>query len=113
MNQDDYIEFHKAFCERAHILTVAKNEDYSRPSSRAHDPLAVFHNFLHSERLGLCTAEQGILVRMSDKIARLSNLVNPGHKLGVKTESLEDSCLDLINYSVLLAAIIKAKGGKQ
>lgn len=48
----------------------------------------VFKNFMVVERLGICSAETGILVRISDKFTRLANLVNPNHERAVMDESL-------------------------
>lgn len=43
----------------------------------------------------------GILARMNDKFSRIKNLYFKGGKNGkVKDEKIEDSVLDLINYSI-------------
>ena len=47
----------------------------------------------------------GIMVRMSDKMARLENLIS-GHASKVD-ESIDDTCMDLINYAAYLILIRK------
>jgi hypothetical protein len=45
---------------------------------------------------------------MTDKMSRLSTFANKG-KLVVEDEGVQDTLLDLINYSILLAAFIQDK----
>lgn len=73
-------------------IIKAKNHDYAN----AMDP---FKNFRACELFGL-SVEQGILLRMSDKMARIGNLLNAEQK--VKDESIEDTILDLKNYANIL-----------
>jgi hypothetical protein len=40
---------------------------------------------------------------MADKMSRLSTFINAG-TLKVSDEAVEDTCLDLLNYTVLLCA---------
>jgi len=47
-------------------------------------------------------------VRLTDKMSRLSSFVRAG-KMNVKDESFMDTCVDVINYMVLLAAYLKDK----
>lgn len=109
MNQSEYLSLHESVCQSARQLSAAKNNDYASPDRRGDDPLRLFANFLHCERLGLCTVEQGIMVRLSDKLARLSNLLDPAHQQAVKDESLTDTVQDSINYLCLLLAYREAK----
>lgn len=109
MNHDAYMKFHQELCERARELSARKNRDYAAPDARKGDPFAVFANFLQAERLNICTTEQGFLVRLSDKLSRLANLTREGHERGVMDESIQDTILDMINYSVLFAGYLVAK----
>jgi hypothetical protein len=47
----------------------------------------------------------GVLVRMGDKISRLSSITNTGITL-VNTESLKDTLIDLHNYSAMAMMLI-------
>ena len=46
-------------------------------------------------------ATNGLMVRMSDKIERLKNLIYSPKSEKPKNESLEDSCVDLANYAII------------
>lgn len=74
-------------------VTKAKNHDYAGEA----DP---YKNFKLVEQLGVCSVEKGILVRMCDKMSRISNLLEKEAK--VKDESVADTLIDLANYSILL-----------
>lgn len=80
----------------------AKNADYGAGDL---DP---FSNFTRVEQMGICKTEVGFLTRMTDKLCRISNFVDKGI-LQVKDESVEDTLIDLANYSLLLAAFIKSR----
>ena len=47
----------------------------------------------------------GVIVRMGDKINRLSNVTNNGINL-VKTESIRDTLIDLHNYSAMAVMLM-------
>jgi hypothetical protein len=102
MTKAEYIAFHKECTERMHKITLAKNADYTGSGD---DPFA---NFRIVELIGVCSAEQGILTRISDKLARLSSFCQRG-ELSVKDESVEDSLLDLANYTILMAGYLRSK----
>lgn len=50
----------------------------------------------------------GVLVRMGDKISRLSSITKSGITL-VNTESLRDTLLDLHNYSAMAMMLLDEK----
>lgn len=77
-----------------------KNADYSK----ATDPFA---NFKNVESLGICSVEVGILTRITDKMARISNLIK--QEAQVKDESIQDTLMDLINYASILKSYIESK----
>lgn len=81
-------------------IAATKNSDYAGHE----DP---FRNLRNCETLGLCTTETGIVVRMSDKLARIANLVCKNKPPVVKNESHKDSLLDLANYAILLAVYLE------
>lgn len=101
MNRTQLLEFHAQLAIRAREIMKQKNHDYSGPEGN--DPFA---NFRRCEEMRICKTEQGFLVRICDKLSRLSTFVESGSLL-VKDESVQDTLLDLINYSILLAAYLK------
>lgn len=55
----------------------------------------------------------GVAVRMGDKMRRMEMLLQKGHVTRVKSESLRDTAVDLLNYSVMLVMLLdEKKGGK-
>ena len=76
-------------------ISRAKNADYAQTD----DPFA---NFRQVEHLGLCSVAEGILVRLSDKFTRISNLLN--REAQVKDEAIGDTIKDAINYLAILGA---------
>ena len=50
----------------------------------------------------------GVIVRMGDKINRLSSVTNNGINL-IKTESIRDTLIDLHNYSAMAIMLIDEK----
>ena len=90
-------ELHDQVCRAARALRIRKGKDYSP----GEDSLS---NLKACNLLGICTAADGVVLRMQDKLSRLAALAN--HAAGeVKEESVTDTVLDLINYSVLFLAV--------
>ena len=81
---------HFELCEEARQLMEKKNHDYASEE----DPFANFRLF----------GVLGVAVRMGDKLSRLTSFMKNG-ELSVD-ESLRDTVLDLINYSVIFLAMI-------
>lgn len=86
-------------------IAIKKNKDYS--GSEANNPFA---NFEGSKLVGV-SPEQGILVRMLDKIKRVSNLLK--QEAAVKDESMEDTLNDIINYAAILKSYRKHNTQKE
>ena len=78
----------------------AKNHDYSGVV----DPFA---NFELVEKFGVCSTEEGIVVRMTDKLSRISRLLKGDAK--VLDEKVEDTLIDLANYAIILKCYMEAK----
>lgn len=74
-------------------LACAKNADYANHGNP-------FGNFTLCEKLGICPTEVGMMARMTDKIARISNLLH--REAAVKDESILDALSDLANYALIL-----------
>jgi hypothetical protein len=90
---------------KADALLLAKGNDYNAQQQEAGDTL---FNLRICAILGIVPSPiDGILVRMSDKLARLVSLTRPGVISKVKDESLEDTVVDLRNYADYLLAMIK------
>jgi len=85
---------HRALCSAALELMLVKNADYASSA----DPFRNFRMF----------GGLGVLVRASDKLARLRTF-EERETFSVTDESLRDTILDLINYAVIYYAMKKEK----
>jgi len=75
-----------------------KNRDYAQGDD-------TFQNFRMVEDAGLITVEEGIVVRMSDKMQRIINLLNDD--AAVEDETIEDTLSDLRNYANILQVYLE------
>lgn len=107
MTRTELFDHHVQLSNRALDIMRVKNNDYA--GSGGEDPFA---NFRRVQAMGVCSVEQGFLVRIVDKVSRLSTFAQDG-KLAVKNESYEDAILDIMNYCVLMSAYVKDKQEKQ
>lgn len=96
------IDFFEKTTTRMVDTMKKKNADYG---GAVPDP---FSNFVQVETLGIATAEQGFLTRMTDKLCRVASFAKNG-ELQVKDESVSDTLLDLANYSLLMMAYLESK----
>ena len=103
MNREELLENHERLCGSALQLMRRKNHDYAGRGGES-----PFANFTRCESMGICTTEQGFLVRLTDKLSRLSSFIEAG-TLQVKDESVEDTILDVINYAVLFQSYLQEK----
>ena len=78
--------------KQAFELMKKKNADYASDED-------ALKNFRFAELIGFPT-------RMGDKVSRLQQIIKSG-KVHVKSESIEDTLLDLSNYCHLMMAYIK------
>ena len=97
MNHDSLLAYAKSVYNKCITTMESKNKDY------AHDGDA-FANFRFAEMVKV-PVDKAILVRMSDKLARISNCIDKG-ETAVKDESVQDTLMDLINYSAILSAYL-------
>lgn len=102
MTPDELLACHDRLCGRAKALMETKNRDYRGGTA---DPFA---NFRGSEFLGVDPII-GIAMRMMDKLQRIRAFAATG-QLVVKSESVDDAILDLINYSILMAGMAEERG---
>tara|TARA_Y100001937_G_scaffold103724_1_gene143087 strand:- start:359 stop:751 length:393 start_codon:yes stop_codon:yes gene_type:complete len=103
MTREELLNFHMKVCEDARALMNLKNRDYA--GGGGEEPFA---NFTRCEAMGICQTEAGILVRVVDKISRMSSFLESG-KMHVEDESFYDALIDVVNYMVLLGAYVKDK----
>lgn len=89
ISRDELLAIHEQTTSKAREVTAKKNHDYASDAD-------VFRNFRYFGGLG-------ILVRLSDKLARLRSFEENG-VFKVEDEQLEDTIIDAINYSVLYLA---------
>ena len=100
-----YLEHFAKVTEDMLDLTTKKSNDYASDA----DPFANFRMF----------GELGILVRMSDKMARLKSALHDHKEMAVSEETVEDTILDLATYAILLlsyrrgANCISARAGER
>jgi hypothetical protein len=102
MNKNDYLLFHSEALKRMTEITRAKNADYTGVGDNP------FANFTRVETLGITDTVRGFLVRMTDKLSRITSFAQKG-VLEVKDESVQDTLLDLANYCILLSAYIHSQ----
>ena len=98
MRVAEWLDLHKRLCDEARALSEKKGHDYSGTA----DTLA---NLKTCEAIGLCRAEIGILVRLTDKFKRLAVLIGSGE--APQNEPIHDTILDVLNYTLLLAAVLE------
>ena len=103
LTSEELIQRFQNLCTEMVSTVKAKNADYAGTDG---DP---FSNFTLVERAGVCTTEQGLLVRMSDKYARVTNLLVNNKDPQVKTESVADTLTDLAAYCLLQRIYVEVK----
>jgi hypothetical protein len=93
---------HEHLGKEGRKIMAIKNSDYGALGG---DPFRNFQAF----------GAFGILIRLSDKLARLRTFIEKaqqGQELAVKDEKWEDTLIDAINYLVLLDGFIRTHGVK-
>lgn len=96
MKTQDFLDQLEKNYKDAHGIMIKKNKDYASDGQP-------FSNFKGCEIIGV-EYKKGILVRVLDKIKRVSNLLEKDPD--VKDESIEDTLLDIMNYTnIILTAI--------
>lgn len=98
----DFLADLRAEFDTCYKIVQAKNQDYGAKA----DP---FRNFRGAELVGVPN-DQAVLVRMSDKMARIATLLEKareGQGAAVSDESVEDTLRDLANYALILLLFIR------
>lgn len=99
MNRQQFLENIRHTYDTGIQLIEAKNEDYAGKDNP-------FRNFESAWVAGVST-ERAILIRILDKLSRVSNLISK--KNVVQDEKIEDTILDAINYLAILKAKLESK----
>lgn len=92
-------DLHQTF-ENCMQTAIKKNNDYGGSNNNP------FANFENSTVAGV-TVERGILVRLMDKMSRISTLLEK--EAMVKDEAITDTIEDAINYLAILKSYINQK----
>lgn len=100
MNNKVFLEAIESYYKEAVEILKKKNADYATEA----DPFKNFRNAL----LVNVPVEKAILVRISDKMARISNCLEKGG-VQVEDETIRDTLLDSINYLAILIAYLENK----
>lgn len=104
MNQTEFTDHIQTVLNKVAELVRNKNTRYS-------DDADAFSNLELCENAGVCSVERGIMVRMFDKMGRISNLLGEtySHSEIDVEESITDSLMDLIGYAAILVVYRKSK----
>jgi len=96
--------------DKAYSLWCRKQHDYGDSNIRLGlDLSSSSSECSQNNRL----AQLGIVIRMNDKISRLTNLYKKDKiNSSAVLESIEDTCIDLMNYANMLMVLKKGKWGK-
>ncbi len=100
MTQKEYFEQFETVCREMVDLTHRKNNNYANVEN-------AFANFEQIEQLTAkkISREEGIFVRLSDKMSRIGNLLTgTPDQVG---EALEDTVKDLAVYAVILLICLR------
>ena len=94
--------------ERAYQLWCKKQDDYGDGNIKLGLDISSSSN--------KALSQLGVVIRMNDKVQRLLNIhkKNMFHNedMSVSDESIEDTCIDLMNYANMLLVLSKDKWGK-
>lgn len=96
MTLAEQVSHFKEMTSKMETILLKKGNDYANEDRLSNFKLA-------GSICGL-TAEQSCLSLIATKVARLGNLLGSGKR--PDNESIQDSVLDLANYSILLSMII-------
>lgn len=98
----DFLATFKDTTEELYETAKKKNNDYTGGAG-------AFHNFELGEKIGIGRTDQGILWRMTDKLARIISLTKV--EAQVDNESVQDTLKDLANYAIILSIWYEMGGG--
>jgi hypothetical protein len=93
--------------DKAYQLWCRKQHDYGDSNIRLGlDLSSTSDSSQNNNRL----AQLGVIIRMNDKLSRLINLYKDDKSAA--NESVEDTCIDIMNYANILLTLLANKWGK-
>ena len=99
--------------DKAYKLWCRKQSDYGCGNIKLGLEISSDSSF-HTQNRAL--AQLGIIIRMNDKVQRLLNIYkkNIFYEKGMEVpdESIDDTCIDLMNYANMLIVLKNDKWGK-
>ena len=101
--------------DKAYQLWCRKQADYGDGNIRLGLDISSNDSSFHATNNVL--AQHGVIIRMNDKVQRLLNIYKKGIFKGkisvdIIDESIEDTCIDLMNYANMMMTLKKGKWGK-
>lgn len=102
MNKERQTELFNAAVEKLRFIIFSKGDDYN---ANTEDRLS---NFKLAGLIARSSAQQNCLEHIATKAVRLGALVNSTE--AENHESIEDTLIDLANYSILMAMIREENG---
>ena len=100
VNREEFYKKMQSNVEKDLSISKAKNSDYASGED-------AFQNFRGVEHWGICSVEEGLMVRISDKMQRISNLLK--RDAVVSDESVIDTLSDARNYLNILQVWLECK----
>ena len=96
-----YLDIHRRVLHLAREIAIAKSKDYNREHSGN-----VVENFDEAVREGFAESTlHSVGCRWLDKKVRFANVIKMPHQPAVASESLLDTLVDLINYSIIMYVV--------
>lgn len=94
VTEEEVLEFHTRLCDKARSILPEKMQGYNRGAED------VLSNMRMGSVLGIVDYDtQGVLLRMADKFKRMVSYgKNPLLVRANEEETIEDTCMDMINY---------------
>jgi hypothetical protein len=110
---DQVLKIHNEITNRARELVEKKGRDYNRTAQLVNGD--TLFNIKLAYYTGITESVcQGLLVRLSDKFARLVSLTkNPTRDLAISSERVDDTIIDTINYSIYLKIMYDLEVGRE
>lgn len=105
MTHEKYLELFDRLCKDIYELTSKKNSDYAGDED-------AFKNFYLISQMSKIKVEEGILVRMTDKLSRVANLLG-NRIICITSESIEDTLKDLAVYSLIMILYLREKANAE